>query len=139
MSEVVLARGHINIRASHGATLEFTKDVHLSKTGNCIIAVGTDKGVADLSFQFKETLRRPDAQLAILIEAGNMSEQVNASGSPRLTLAHLSDLVVRKSDYICSRTLAIRADKAARDLSRKFVQALKDPQQQVKITLTVSP
>jgi hypothetical protein len=44
---------------------------------------------------------------------------------------------VRKSDYICGRTLAIRADKAAKDLSRKLVEELRNPSQRVRITLTV--
>ncbi|RLI33421.1 DUF371 domain-containing protein, partial [Candidatus Bathyarchaeota archaeon] len=38
---------------------------------------------------------------------------------------HPSDLVVRKSSYICPRTLMIHADKAAADLPRKMVEALK--------------
>jgi hypothetical protein len=48
-----------------------------------------------------------------------------------------ADLVVRKSDYVCGRTLAILADKAAKDLSRKLVEKLRNPIQRVKITLMV--
>ncbi|MDX1814121.1 MAG: DUF371 domain-containing protein, partial [Candidatus Bathyarchaeia archaeon] len=43
----------------------------------------------------------------------------------------------RKSDYVCSRTLAIHADKAAQDLSRGLVEKLKNPKQKMKITLEV--
>jgi hypothetical protein len=53
-------------------------------------------------------------------------------------LTHPTDVVVRKSDYFCSRTLAVRADKAASDLSRELVEKLKNPKQETKITLTVS-
>jgi hypothetical protein len=45
-------------------------------------------------------------------------------------------MVIRKSDYVCSRTLAINADKAAVDLSKTIVAALKNREQNVKITLT---
>jgi hypothetical protein len=45
--------------------------------------------------------------------------------------------VIRKSDYISNRTLAIRSDKAAQDLSRDLVQKLKNPKQKAKITLVV--
>jgi len=75
--------------------------------------------------------------MTMLIEAGGIVEAVNAFGSPRLILKHPTDIVVRKSSYVCNRTLAIKADKAACDLSRKLVERLKDPKQKVKITLTV--
>jgi hypothetical protein len=51
-------------------------------------------------------------------------------------LTHPADMVIRKSDYVCSRTLAINADKAAFDLPKRIVDKLKDPKQKVKITLT---
>jgi len=137
ITEIILAYGHKNIQATHKSTLEITKENQLSKKGNCIIAVSTDKALADLSSEFKENLLKESAKTIMLIEAGEVVEVVNAFGSPRLILAHPTDMVVRKSSYICSRTLAIKADKAACDLSRKLVKKLRDPKQKVKITLTV--
>lgn len=133
--EIILAYGHENIRATHKTTLEFTKDTHLSKEGDCIVAVATDKALADLNPEFKENLRKSQAKLTVLIEAGGVSEHVNAYGSPQLLLTHPSEMVMRKSDYVSTRTLAIHADKAARDLSRELVEKLRNPQQKVKITL----
>ncbi len=115
----------------------FTREKHLSKTGDCIVAIASDKAVADLSPELKDKLRKPNAKLTILIEADGLKEQINASGSPKLILTNPTDMVIRKSDYICNRTLAIHADKAANDLPRAFVQKLKDPKQEVKVTLTV--
>jgi hypothetical protein len=135
--EIIFGYGHENIRVTHKTTLEFTKDTHLSKKGDCIVAVAADKALADLNPEFKENLRKPHAKLTILIEAGGIAEQVNAHGSPQLFLTHPTDVVVRKSDYVCSRTLAIHANKAAQDLSRELVEKLKKPQQKVKITLVV--
>jgi hypothetical protein len=132
-----LGHGHENIRATHKTTLEFTKDKHLSKEGDCIVAVAADKGLADLNPEFKEELRKPNARVTILIEAGGITEQVTAQGSPQLFLTHPLEMVIRKSDYVSSRTLAIHADKAAQDLSRELVEKLKKPQQKVKITLIV--
>jgi hypothetical protein len=137
IEEVVFGYGHANILATHKATLEFTKDTHLSKKGDCIIAVAADKALADLSSEFKAGLRKPNAKLTVLIEAGGISAQVQASGAQQLSLAHPSDAVVRRSSYICSRTLAVRTDKAAVDLPRELVEKLKNPQQQIKITLIV--
>jgi hypothetical protein len=135
--EVIFAQGHKNILATHKTTLEFTKDQHLSKKGDCIVAVAADKAFADLSAEFKEKLRNTHEKLIIIIEAGEIFEQVNAQGSPQLILAHPTDMVIRKSDYVCSRTLAVRANKAACDLSRDLAEKLKNPKQKVKITLVV--
>jgi hypothetical protein len=133
--EVIFGSGHENIMATHKTTLEFTKDKHLSKKGDCIVAVAADKALTNLGAEFKENLRRPHAKLIILIEAGGIIDQVNAYGSPRLILTHPTDIVIRKSDYVCNRTLAVHADKAAQDLSKALVEKLKNPQQKVKITL----
>jgi len=137
ITEIILAYGHKNIQATHVSTLEITKEAQLSKKGNCIVAVSADKAVADLSPEFKENLRKENVRMIMLIEAGEVAEVVNAFGSQRLILTHPTEIVVRKSNYICSRTLAIRADKAACDLSRKSVKKLRNPKQKVKITLTV--
>jgi hypothetical protein len=128
--------GHRNVIASHKTTLEFTKDSHLSRKGTCIVTVGTNKALTDLRAELKETLRNPSAKLRILIEVDHLAEEINAFGSPQLILDHPKDMVIRKSDYVCNRTLAIRADKAAQDLSRELVEKLLNPEQKVKITLT---
>ena len=65
-----------------------------------------------------------------------LKETVKAKGSPQLQFTHQTDLVVRKSSYVCGRTLAIDADKAAIDISRELVEKLKDPKQTIKVTLT---
>ena len=102
--EIVLAFGHTNIQAIHPSTLMFTKEKHLSKTGDCIVAVAADKAAPDLSDGFKEKLRKPGAKLTILIEAEGSIVQINAYGSPKLLLTHPTDIVIRKSDYISDRT-----------------------------------
>ena len=137
VTEIILGYGHENIQATHKTTFEITKKAQLSRRGDCIIVVSANKAMTDFSSEFKEKLRKENAKIAIRIETGDIVEVVNAFGSPRLILAHRTDIVVRKSNYICNRTLAIQADKAACDLSRKLVEKLKNPKQRVKITLTV--
>jgi uncharacterized protein len=135
--EAFWALGHANIQAIHPTTLMFTKDIHVSKNGDCIVAMTTDKSVADLSAEFKEQLRKPNAKVTVTIEADNFKEKIRAFGSPKLCLCHPTDIVIRKSDYICNRTLAIYADKSANDLQRGLVEKLQDPNQKIKVTLRV--
>jgi len=137
VTEIILGYGHENIQATHKTTFEITKEAQLSRRGDCIIAVSANKTMTDFSSEFKENLRKEKAKIMILIEAGDSVEVVNAFGSSRLILTHPTNMVVRKSNYICNRTLAIQADKAACDLSRKLAEKLRNPKQKVKITLTV--
>ena len=134
---VVFAHGHENIQATHETTFEITKEPTLTKRGDCIIAVEATKGAADLPLEFKEAARKKGAQITITIEAGELKEIVRAKGSPRLLFTHPTDLVVRKTDYVCGRTLAIRAGKAASDLSRKLVEKIRGSSQRIRITLAV--
>ena len=136
--EEVIASGHENIEAKHPTTLEITKEKRLSRRGDCIIAVSADTSLVDLSDEFKESLRKPNAKLTLTIEADGITEQINAHGSPNLILTHPSDMVVRKSSYIDGRTLAVGADKAASDLSRELVEKLRNPNQKARITLRVT-
>jgi hypothetical protein len=137
MTEIIFAYGHKNIQASHKSTLEITKETQLSKKGDCIVAVSANKALGDLNLDFKKNMCKENAKITILIEAGETKDMVHAFGSPRLILTHPTDMVIRKSNYICNRTLAIQSDKAACDLSRKLVEKFKNPEQKVKITLTV--
>jgi hypothetical protein len=134
---VFSARGHENIEATHRTTFEVTKETTLTKQGDCIIAVESTKAAADLPFEFKEAARKEGAQITVTIETGELKEIVKAKGSPQLKFMHPTDLVVRKSGYVCGRTLAIRADKAASDFSRELVEKLKDPSQEITVTLAV--
>ncbi len=110
--------------------------MHLSKDGDCILIVSTDKGLTDLSPPFKEILRQHYSKLTIKIEVEGLKETIHARGSPMLTLTHPLEMVVRKSDFASDRTLGFKADKAAVDISREMVEKLKNPKTKAKITLT---
>jgi len=138
LREIIFAFGHENMQAIHPTTLMITKDADLSKQGDCIIAVSADKAVSDLSQKFKDGLKEPNAKLTILIEVDGTVEQISAQGSPKLTLSHPADMVIRKSDFTSDRTLAIHADKASNDLPRELIEKLKNPKQKVKITLILT-
>ena len=133
--EIIWAHGHHNIQAIHPTTLMFTKEKQISETGDCIVAVAADKATADLTPEFKNTMKEPNAKLKIIIEAGEAAEQIVAYGSPKLALTNVVDIVIRKSEFTSDRTLAIKADKSSKDLTREFIDKLRNSKQTVKITL----
>ena len=136
-SETIYAHGHESVTSLNRMTLEITKETHLTKGGDCIIALAADKGARDLSPEFKKLAQNEKAKITITIEADGETEVVKAYGHPQLSFTHQTDLVVRKSDYKCNRTLAVHADKAAIDLPETLVKKLRDPKQRVQVTLTV--
>ncbi|MGZ8892112.1 MAG: DUF371 domain-containing protein [Halobacteriota archaeon] len=134
LSDTIHAKGHRNILATHKTTLQITKEDHISKRADCIVAVSADKSLRDLARDIKTALSTNAARIRLTIQAGNMSEVITGFGSAALSLSDTDDMVVRKSGFVSGRTLMIGADKAARDLDRAFVDKLKTSED---ITITI--
>ena len=105
-----------------------TRDDNLTSRGDCIIGVSADKGCSGLRDETKAALRSPGSRVVFRVAAGPDSFLFHATGNPRLELSHSHDIVVRKSEFLCERTLAVRADAAAKDIPRSLVARLRDPQ-----------
>ncbi|WP_048056576.1 DUF371 domain-containing protein [Thermococcus sp. 4557] len=136
MREIIRCKGHENVRATHKSTLEFTKENYLTPRGDCILCIEADRGINDLSEEFKAALRA-GKKLLIRIRVGDLVDEVLAEGSGELILDHDYSMVIRKSDYIDARTLAIKANKAARDIDRRIVELLKSPERTAEIELII--
>ncbi len=123
--DVVKARGHPNVRAEHRTTFEITKDRDLTPRGDCIIGVAADKGASDLNPELRDTLRKDTSIVVLKLACRDVADIVVAQGSSSLTLEDGRRIVVRKSSYIGPETLAIRANKAAKDLDRRLIECLR--------------
>jgi uncharacterized protein len=119
-------RGHAMVRGSHPTTIEVTTEDYLTEEGNCIIGVSASSGCLGLDERLKRALRGEGAKVTIRIVVGELSFELSARGDPRLKLSHPHDIVIRKSDFVSDRTLAIGSDAAARDIPREMVRLLKD-------------
>ncbi|NWG09921.1 MAG: DUF371 domain-containing protein [Nitrososphaerales archaeon] len=116
--------GHHLIKATHKTTLEVTKEEGLSPRGDCIIGVRANKSCWDLDSRLK-MLMANEIPVRNTIQVNDLSFNINAMGNPSLMLTDKRDVVIRKSDYICPRTLAIRSNKAAIDMPRLMILMLK--------------
>lgn len=137
VTETLCAHGHPNISAMHRTTLEITSREDLTIRGDCVIAVGSNKGAEQLSEPFKELAKKENSTITLIIKVDNQTEIIRGCGNPRLTFSHPHDLVARKSSYCSDRTIMIKADKAAADLSRELVELLRNPLKEVEIILAV--
>jgi len=135
IAEVIQALGHPKISAKHPTTLEITKEDRLTERGDCIIATCASKGCVDLSTEFSKLMRNNETHITLRMEAGNRIETIHGRGDARLALDHPRDMVARKSNYVCHRTIMILADKSALDLDRELVRILRDPRTRIRIEL----
>jgi len=119
--------GHPMVRSRHRNTIEVTREADLTPRGDCIIGVRADKGLSDLSAGVRDAIMEEGSELCITIEVPSESFVVRAGGSSALSLQDAHEMVIRKSDFISPRTLAIRADAAAKDIPRSIVERLRSP------------
>jgi hypothetical protein len=136
--EKVRFRGHQKVSSMHPTTIEVTTEEHLTENGDCIIGVAAAKGCAQLDQRIKDRLRTKDSRVTLRVIVGRLSFDVRARGDPRLELSHPRDIVIRKSDFASERTLAVKADAAAKDIPRKMVELLRNPETEGYIEIEVT-
>ncbi|MDO5809938.1 MAG: DUF371 domain-containing protein [Methanobrevibacter sp.] len=120
------SKGHDNVTSLHKSTFEVTKDVEIGPTADCIVGTSADKSMLDFPEEFKARIADSTTQVTVVLDTENGHDEIHGFGHEDLTLTHPTDIVCRTSDFTCSRTLMIRADKAARDLDEDLVDDLKN-------------
>ncbi|MDY7092977.1 MAG: DUF371 domain-containing protein [Acidobacteriota bacterium] len=123
------ARGHRNIKASHGKSLEITRETELTERGTCIVGVA-----ADFEPRRVALVRGP---VVLRLRVGELEDEVRAVVTPHM--AARETLVLRRSDQRAGRTFAFAADKGARDLDRKLTEALRNPAAVLEVEIEALP
>lgn len=121
----IKAFGHKNIKATHKSTLEITKDDYLTERGDCIIGIKSNYSVYDIPNDLKQHLLNGE-KIIIKIIVDDIIDEIIAYGSNNLKFENKKSIVIRKSNYIDDRTLAILANKSAIDINRKIIEKIKD-------------
>ncbi|MEM0074798.1 MAG: DUF371 domain-containing protein [Conexivisphaerales archaeon] len=122
--DLINFEGHVNIKATNTSTLEVTKEDFLTPRGDCIIGVSSDKACADLTQRAKSYLTSNGSRVLIKIFVDKEVFNIHARGDSRLILTNDKSIVIRKSSFICPRTLVIESSASASDLSRSIVKSL---------------
>lgn len=129
--------GHPNVQSLHARTVEITKEEHLTLRGDCIIGVRAEKACADIDEEIRRKLAMGDSHVRIEIIVGNDAYEISGAGDERLTLQDRHDIVIRKTNFACPRTLSVRCDKASSDIPRRMVKALQDPHAKGVFRITI--
>ena len=119
-------KGHRNVSSLHKSTFEITRDAEIGPTADCIIGVDMDSTMLNFPQEFKDRIADSNTKIKVILDTENGHDEITGFGHEDLTLTHPTDIVCRKSDYTCLRTLMIGADKAARDLDRDLIEDLKN-------------
>ena len=120
------AKGHKNVTSAHRSTFEVTMDKEIGIRADCIVGVASKTKLGDFPPEFIKAIKNENTLIKVQLETENAKDEIKGYGHPELTLDHPTDMVCRKSEFKCSRTLMIKSDKAAVDLKRELVADLKE-------------
>lgn len=133
----IYAYGHENILCSHKTTIEITKDKDLTEKGNCIVGINASKACYDLDPKLKETIIN-ERKIKVILEVENIKDYFYGFGHKNLRLLDKKDIVFRKSNYICDRTVLINSTKSSNDLKQELIEALKHPGKRILIIFEIN-
>ena len=130
IQDEIIFTGHHNVLSTHAMTIEITKAPTLSLRGDCIIGVNANKACRDLKPSLRNLLRQPNLLVKIEFEVSDLFFTMDGRSDPRLSLLNDHDIVIRKSNFACPRTVAISCNKSSSDIPRDLVYLLRNPQVQ---------
>lgn len=129
--------GHPFIQCIHNTTIELTKDNYLTKKGTCILGIKASKACYDLNPLLKKKIRN-GAKIDVIIKVDEICDSFCGYGNKKLTLLSKKDIVFRKSDFICDRTILVNCTKSSNELSRNIIKRLVNPKKQFSILFKVN-
>jgi uncharacterized protein len=119
--------GHKNVRSLHPKSIEITTDSDLTANGDCIVGVRASCGCLGIPDEMKTLLQKPQSEVTCTILVGDLSFKVTGRGSGKLTLTNPHDIVIRKSNFTCPRTLSIGCNTGSDSIPRQMIEALQNP------------
>ncbi|MHA1438502.1 MAG: DUF371 domain-containing protein [Promethearchaeota archaeon] len=128
----IVAIGHKNVLSTHKTTLEITKENYLTTKGNCIIGIKASKACIDLNPILKSYIKK-GKKFKITIKIGKFIDSFYGYGSNKITLLNKYNIVFRKSNFICDRTVLINCTKSANDLNRNLINKIKKADEKFSI------
>jgi uncharacterized protein len=137
VEDEVIFFGHPNIQSLHLRAIEVTKNPNLTLRGDCIIGVRASKACKDLNPSLQRLLKKEDSVVRLSIITGDLFYRLNAFGNSRIMLLDAQDIVIRKTNFVCSRTLCVNSDKASFDIPREIIRSLQHPERRAVLSIYI--
>ncbi len=135
--DIITAKGHPLIQCTHTTTIELTKDTYLTKNGTCILGIEASKACYDLNPLLKKKITEEE-KITVIIKAGDIVDSFYGFGDKRLTFLDKKDIVFRKSDFVCDRTILIKCSKSSNELERNIIKNLTNSKERFSIIFKVN-
>ena len=132
--EIIHARGHEYVSATHTSTFEITTDEYLTPAGDCILAIEADKAPSSFDTDFVSACRDENATITLTVESDGHEHTVVGRGDPTLALTNDRSAVGRTSSYVDDRTILVEADCSANGFDRTLIESL---QRGCPVTVTI--
>lgn len=129
--------GHPNVISKHKSTLEFITDTDLTPRGDCILGVKSTINLLNLPANMKKLLRADNSKVRITLHVAGYETEILGQGHPDLPLSDETTIIIRRSNFVCPRTLMINSNKAAVDISEEIRSIMKQSHSIMKITIQV--
>ena len=119
--------GHANIRSLHQKTIEITTEPNLTLNGDCVIGVKASFGCSDIPARLKSLLKNSKSEVLCTIIVKELNFKIKGKGNEKLTLTNPHDIVIRKSSFVCPRTMATNCNVASDSIPRQMIKLLQNP------------
>lgn len=129
--------GHPNVRSLHSKSIELTKEGYLTPKGDCIIGIKANKACTDLEESIRRGLKSNSAIVKMEVIVEDESFIIKGRGDDRLTMLNPHDIVIRRTNFVCPRTMSVLCDKASSDMPRELVRLLQHQEQKGIFRITI--
>jgi hypothetical protein len=129
--------GHPNVRSLHSKSIEITKDGYLTPKGDCIIGIKANKACTDLEESIRLGLKSSSSIVKMEVIVEDESFIIKGRGDDRLSMLNPHDIVIRRTNFACPRTMSVLCDKASSDIPRVLVSLLQHQEQKGILRITI--
>jgi uncharacterized protein len=129
--------GHPNVRSLHSKSIEITKDGYLTPKGDCIIGIKANKACTDLEESIRLGLKSSSSIVKMEVIVEDESFIIKGRGDDRLSMLNPHDIVIRRTNFVCPRTMSVLCDKASSDIPRVLVSLLQHQEQKGILRITI--
>jgi uncharacterized protein len=124
ISDEIIYYGHPNVLGLHPRAIEITKDSYLTKSGDCIIGINSNKGCSDIDTKLKKLMQDDEIKIKFEFIVEGSSFEVFGRGNKNLTLENKNDIVIRTTNFVCPRTVSVRCNRGSNNIPREIISYL---------------
>jgi 16S rRNA (cytidine1402-2'-O)-methyltransferase len=121
-----LCHGHPNVAATHGKTLELTRDAEISRRATCVLGVASDHD--------DRALLALRGRVEVVLECDGERDEFLATVSPFFLGG--DSLVFRRGEGLRADTFAFDTTKTAATVDRRLVSRLGAPEGRLTVTIS---